>query len=203
MVLAGGGVLAVAMGVLALHTSRTPVGRAADRGEASTGDPVTSEEVAARRERLKRAAAFFGVSLPVLVAASEESAFEADVISVCLEMQERAFECRDAFVDTLLDHQLAQTGGHLTPAERAAVREARLRVYERDVERPLDQRRAGCQSFMDRLDRPTREVAKVHHRPLRGCLAVADCNARASCVVSALADITAAVEPAPGPGTSL
>jgi RNA polymerase sigma factor (sigma-70 family) len=200
LALAGGGLLAVTLivGTLAIASFRAPPRATGSLSDGPTVAAPLREGAAARREKLKRAAVFFGVALPALAAAADEAALEAEVISACLEMQERAFECKDAFVDTVLDHQLALTGDHLTPAERLPVREARLRVYKQEAERPLDQRRAGCKSFIDRLDRPTRAVAKIHSRPLRSCLASAECSARATCAVSVFADIAGALAAAPG-----
>ena len=148
-----------------------------------------TEEAKRKKEKLKRAAVLFGVVVPALASAAGEVALEDAIINGCLEMQQRSFECKDAFVDAILELQLEKTGGSLTPAQRAQVREVRLQVADKGMAVPLEQRREGCKSFVDQLEPPTRNVAYWKTRPLNACYAEQNCNARVQCMVAVLKEV--------------
>jgi RNA polymerase sigma factor (sigma-70 family) len=194
------GIVAMAT-VGALWLRGTPTSSASDRrapGERREGAQPSgagTEEAKLRREKLKRAAVFFGVVVPALTAAGNEAALEDAVIAGCLEMAERSHECKDAFVDAILDRQLEKSGTTLTAAARAAVREARLRVYENGVTGPLEYRRERCRQTIEAMDPHAKTVAHAKQRPLRACYAEPDCTVRARCFVDVLDQIAGVSQP--------
>lgn len=139
----------------------------------------------------------FGVIVPTLGAGAKLAALEEDVIAACLEMQEKAYECREAYADAVLDLQLAKTGGVLNSVERASVIQARVEVSEREIGRPLEARRAGCRSFIERLDGRTKAIAFNSTPARRSCHRESTCERRARCFVGVLEEIGLALQEPP------
>jgi hypothetical protein len=138
-----------------------------------------------KSENLRRAAVFFGVVLPALSAGAKggngDAALEEAVIDACLQVQEKTFECKEVFVDAMLDHHVKKSGASLTPEERAKMREARLKDIVAGVSGTVERRRGVCKKLIDRMGERAKEEAKGSS--LKTCLAEPDCQARTRCLM--------------------
>jgi RNA polymerase sigma factor (sigma-70 family) len=196
---AGVVVAALTIGALRLHAAGTSTSvrpASADAHDEGLRSPGRASEEDTRRERLRRAAVFFGVALPALTAAArqhasaaEDDALEDAVVAGCLAMQEKSYECKDAFVEATLDGQLAKAGGSLTADQRAQVHAARIEVKEREMARPLEVRRAGCKEMVEKMEPRAKDVADAKQSSLTACYARADCDERARCFVAVIDEV--------------
>jgi RNA polymerase sigma-70 factor (ECF subfamily) len=144
------------------------------------------EEEQMRNERLKQAAVFFGVVLPSLAAgadgATQNVALEQSVTAACMELHERGNECREQFVDVMLDLHLAKSGKKVTPAERAKLRERAMAEATESGTASVERRRARCKAMASQMGEHHKKTAESKGPALKACYAETDCNARVACL---------------------
>jgi RNA polymerase sigma-70 factor (ECF subfamily) len=156
--------------------------------------PKESEEQQMKNERLKRAAVFLGVVLPSLAAGAEgaqDAALESSVVGACVELHEKMNECRDLFVDTMLDLHLAKAGQKVTPEQRAKMREKLVRDLTEMGTGPLEPRQARCKVMVEKMGEHHRKVAESRGSSLKACYSQPDCQARLACMKPILEELLA------------
>jgi hypothetical protein len=146
-----------------------------------------------RHERLRQAAVFFGAVLPALSAGAERAEddrkLEEVAVAACVELNEKSYECRDEFVEALLDLRLAQTKKKLTPEERARQRDRDLRDLIERGSGPIERKRAICQRMISQMGVRATEAVKSVSPPLRSCYTKNDCKERVACIMPLIAEI--------------
>jgi RNA polymerase sigma-70 factor (ECF subfamily) len=202
--LAGATAVTAALGVAAVwlvqaHGRRSPgAGDAAffGHGHAALLDPASSprpttpnEGEIMKRQRLKQAAVFFGVVLPALGARADDATLEETVISACVEMNEKSYECRDEFVDATLELRLGHSGTTVTPEQRAKMREKAMRDLTERATGPLERRRAWCKKLLDQMGPRAKQGASEKRSTLKACYAETDCKTRVACIMPIIAEI--------------
>ena len=146
-----------------------------------------------KNERLKRAAVFLGVVLPSLAAgaegASQNAALEQTLVDACLEMHEKMYDCRDDFVDTMLDLHLAKANQKVTPEQRAKLRDKALRDLAENGTGPLERRQARCKSMLQGMGERHKKVAEEKTSSIKACYVEKDCKARVACMKPILEEL--------------
>jgi RNA polymerase sigma factor (sigma-70 family) len=168
---------------------------------AMSNQRTESEEQQMKSERLKQAAIFLGVVLPSLAAgaegANQNAGLEEAVVNACLEMHEKMYECRDPFLDTMLDLHLSRAGHKVTPEQRAKMREHALRDLTETATGPLERRQARCKSMVEKMGERHKKVAESKGSSLKACYAEQDCQARVACMRPILEELLATDGQAP------
>jgi hypothetical protein len=127
--------------------------------------------------KLTRAAAFLSMTLPALVARAEAAndALVQEAVSVCMTMEARMYECKEAFAEALVARRnpppdkhkdLVQKALDKLNKESSAPKEARRQLCMGRV--PPDLKKEGLERFKKNAD---------------ACAAKEDCAARAACMV--------------------
>jgi RNA polymerase sigma factor (sigma-70 family) len=145
---------------------------------------IEKEDPQMKRERLKRAAVFLGVVLPSLAAgaaeAAQDAALEQAVVDACVELHERMYECRDPYIDAMIDLHLG--GKRISPEEKAKLREHLMQGLTETATGPLEKRQARCKSMLSQAGERHRKVAEARWPSLRACYKEQDCQARVACM---------------------
>jgi RNA polymerase sigma factor (sigma-70 family) len=186
---------------LAMHAPQRGAGAALDFHHLHAPRPpsehrTTKEEEAMKNERLKQAAVFFGVVLPSLAAgadgATQGAALEQSVIAACLELHEKGYECRDVFVDVMLDMHLAKSGRKVTPAERAKLRERAMAEAVDNGKASLERRQERCKVMVGQMGEKPKKTAESRTPKLKACYAEQDCKARVACMAPIIEELMGA-----------
>ncbi len=144
-----------------------------------------------KNERMKRAAVFLGVVLPSLVAgasgAAQDAALEQAVVDACVELHEKMYQCRDPYIDAMVDLHLG--GRKISPADRAKLREHLMQGLTETATAPIEKRQARCKTLMSQAGETHRKLAEARWPSLRACYQERDCQARVACMKPILQEL--------------
>jgi hypothetical protein len=104
-----------------------------------------------------------------------------------VEMREKAFECKEPFIDAMIDLRMSKAGRKLTPAERAEMKVIGLREIAEDGSGPRPPREAKCEAMIKERPGKTDRAALS---ALRDCYAESDCGKRIACMMPIVEALT-------------
>jgi hypothetical protein len=123
-------------------------------------------------------------------AGDDQPLTEEEMISACVENREKSYECKEPFIDAMIDLRTKQAGKTLTPDERAKMKAKGLEEIAEDGAGPLEPRRAKCAAMTNKM----KKGPKVQHATLnnlRRCYAEQDCTKRIACMMPIMAELMA------------
>jgi hypothetical protein len=112
-----------------------------------------------------------------------------EMIAACVENREKSYECKDPFIDAMIDLRLSRLGKTLSPGERNAMKSKGLEEITEDGSGPLAPRQAKCAAMVDHLGKKQRKVANAKLDALKGCYAETDCKRRVECMMPIMAEL--------------
>jgi RNA polymerase sigma factor (sigma-70 family) len=143
--------------------------------------PATESEADTMRQaRMKQTAALFGVVLPALgaVAADNES-LRREAVDACVEMDEKAYECRDVYTEARAASQVP------LPEKRARLRDLDVREMNERAGSG-ERRRQWCQQRSSQMEPADLQKLKAILPKLRACYPEKDCAKRVDCMLDVL-----------------
>jgi RNA polymerase sigma factor (sigma-70 family) len=153
---------------------------------AASGMPTPNKENAEmNHQNRRRAAAFFGLVLPTLFATASEgnaTLTRSESVHACVRNREMSYECREPFIDAMMDLRLRKAGKTITPEERAKMRQVGLREIAEDGSGPLEPRKVKCEAMLDKMGSGA-GIPRAVHEQLEACYARTDCQARIDCMM--------------------
>jgi len=130
-----------------------------------------------------RFALLFAAALPVAAWAKGETLSRKEMIGGCVRLREKAYECKEAFIDAMIDlrrkvqKRIARAAA--TEEGRAKLREIGLREITEDGSGDLAPRRRRCASVV----RKSRPVERAAAQAFEACYAKNDCGERIACLM--------------------
>lgn len=173
VVRAGSSGIASAPPATSLQSTRSPTEQTQAR-PAPPG-PMESEDETMKKERLTQAATLFGVVLPALAAAADQQARTEELVTACIELDEKSYECRDAYAKARAAQVPASKRDQLVAIDIKQMNERAANKGER--------RRAWCQQRVSGVPANMLEKIKKTLPALRDCYALTDCQERAACLL--------------------
>ncbi len=138
-----------------------------------------------KSENVRRAAALFSLVLPTLATTASEAKApltRSEAVEACVKNREKSYECREPFIDAMIELRLRKAGKQVPPAQRAKMRELGLREIAEDGSGPLEPRRAKCEAMVAKMGEGAKMPRSVNDQ-LEGCYAQTDCQARVACMM--------------------
>jgi hypothetical protein len=128
--------------------------------------------------------------LQARAADNDDRASRDEEIAACVENRERSFECKDPFIDAMIDLRLSRSGKKVTAEERAAMKAKGLEEIAEDGAGPLRPRQGKCAAMVDRLTKKGRRtITRAKLAAFKPCYGETDCTKRVSCMMPLLADL--------------
>jgi hypothetical protein len=123
-------------------------------------------------------------ALPSVAAAAEDKRLSrGEMIDGCVKMREKAFECKEAFIDAMIDlrakYQKRIARAIATPEGRAKVKEIGIKEITEDGSGELAPRQKKCAQKA----RKQRRMPRAAVAPMEACYEKADCAAKISCMM--------------------
>jgi hypothetical protein len=112
-------------------------------------------------------------------------------IAGCVKNREKSFECKDPFIEAMIDLRASRGGKPPTGDQRAKMKAKGLEEIEADGSGPLAPRQAKCAAMVDKMDQTHNgdAVTKTHLDALDKCYAEQDCPKRVACMMPILGEL--------------
>jgi hypothetical protein len=116
-------------------------------------------------------------------------------IAACVKNREKSFECKDPFIEAMIDLRASHGGKPPTGEQRAKMKAKGLEEIAADGAGPLAPRQAKCAAMVDNMDKATDQthrsdaVAKAQLEALDKCYAEQDCPKRVACMMPILGEL--------------
>jgi hypothetical protein len=121
--------------------------------------------------------------------AGDEPATRGELVSACVENREKSYECKEPFIEAMIDLRASKSGRTPSPEERAQMKAKGIEEITEDGSGPLAPRQAKCAAMIDGMTRQHRKVTRTHLAAFDRCYAQTDCNQRVACMIPVLAEL--------------
>jgi len=128
-------------------------------------------------------------SLGVARSVTAKEPSRGELIAGCVESREKSFECKDPFIDAMIDLRLSRSGKTVTTEEREKMKAQGMAEITEDGSGPLPPRRAKCAALVDQMTSAGRSIRPSIHADLKACYKKTDCRQRVHCMMPLFAEL--------------